>query len=157
MRFIAFLLGAIALASQAADAAVPAGTQADPIYIVITTGGAVLSGTNALPVYGPKSVNTNPIPFKVGLTPTSVALVANTCRTLVAANPNRNSLRWQVTGSNPASVSPGGCPLTAPMNYSPPYASGQQGGGDTFVGELSTGQFSAVSTASTTISVWEGQ
>ena len=43
------------------------------------------------------------------------------------------------------------------MSHSPPYATGQQGGWDTFVGELSTGQFSALSSAGTMVSVWEGQ
>ena len=157
MKFIGLIFAAPLLIALPAGAANPAGTPNDPISVVIMSGGSPVGPNNPFPFYAPRPANVSAMPPKVGLVPTSVTLTANICRTLIAANTSRNSLRWQVTGTNPVSISPGGCPLVAPMAYSPPYAAGQQGGSDTFVGELSTGQFSAISASGSVVSVWEGQ
>jgi len=91
-------------------------------------------------------------------TQTSVALTAATSATLIASNASRKALRWMVVGSNPMTVAPGAGPVTANagFNYNGSSASGFQGGSDDFTGEISTQQFSAISTLGTTAIVWEG-
>lgn len=93
-------------------------------------------------------------------TQTTVTLSAAASGLLLAANTSRLALRWMVTGTNPMTVVPGAGPAVAGvgMNYSGASGVGQQGGADSFAAnEISTQAFQAISTAGTTVTVWEGQ
>jgi hypothetical protein len=105
----------------------------------------------------------NPVPVSFGpgqltWTQTVVVLGAAASATLVAANPNRKGLRWMNVGANPMTVVPDAGPAVAGtgMSYNGAAGTGQQGGADTFPGDTSAQQFTAISTLGTTVVVWEG-
>lgn len=105
----------------------------------------------------------NPVPVSFGpaqltWTQTAIALPAGTSTQIVAANPLRKGLRWMNVGTNPMTAVPGAGPAVAGlgMNYNGAAGAGQQGGADTFPGDTSGQAFQAISTAGTTVVVWEG-
>jgi hypothetical protein len=107
--------------------------------------------------------STNPLPVGSGtvtVTQTVVTLTAATSRTLIAANASRKYLFWMNIGTAPMTVAPGAVTVTAGQgaNFDPGSSSSNQGG--TFSMEnssVSQQAFSAISTAGTTVVVWEGQ
>ena len=129
----------------------------------LDSSGTIVSGVvPVLPGVGPVGSNASPLTTRQASlvwTQTIVTLPAGVSTPLVAANPNRRALRWMVTGASPMTVAPGSGAVVAGqgMNYSGAAAPGQQGGADSFAGEISTQAFSAISTQGTTVAVWEGQ
>lgn len=87
-----------------------------------------------------------------------VVLAAATSAALIAANPARVALRWMNVGANPFTVVPGAGPAVAGagMSYNGASGVGLQGGSDTFDADVSQQAFAAISTAGTTVVVWEG-
>lgn len=97
-------------------------------------------------------------PVLATITQTTVTLSAGTSKQLIGANPARLGLRWMVVGTNPMTVTAGTAPATvgAGFNYSPPPATGYQGGSDYFQGaQMPTNAFQAISTSGTVAIVWE--
>lgn len=88
---------------------------------------------------------------------TLVNLTANTSRTLIAANPNRQRMRWMVTGTGAITVVPGLATVIAAqgMVYNGAPSSGQEGSSDDFQFDTSRQDFSAISTTDTSVVVWE--
>lgn len=127
---------------------------------------AVLSGwwNSALGYFVPTG-NDNPLPVglsagSVVITQTIVTLTAATSRALIAANTSRKYLCWMNVGTAPFTVAPGAVTVTAGQgfNYDPGSSASNQGGA--FCQEnssVSQQAFSAISTAGTTVAVWEGQ
>jgi hypothetical protein len=82
---------------------------------------------------------------------TIVTLAAATSTLLVAANPNRTGLRWMNVGANPFTVAPGLAAAVA--NVGDNYAAGAKE--DFLPREDSQDAFTAISTAGTSVAVWE--
>jgi hypothetical protein len=142
----------------------------DLLHILIDSLGAEVVGTTAdAPWTGTgngsliailKAISTE-LAAKPALTwtQTSVTLPAGSNEVLIGANSNRRALRWMNVGTNPMTVVPGAGPAIAGagMNYTGAVEGGYQGGSDSFVGDVSAQAFAAISTAGTTVVVWEGQ
>jgi hypothetical protein len=99
-------------------------------------------------------------PGAIVITQTVVTLTAATSATLIAANASRRYLCWMNTGTAPMTVAPGVVTVVAGtgMNYDPGSSASNQGG--VFCQEsitVSQQAFSAISTAGTKVTVWEGQ
>jgi hypothetical protein len=105
------------------------------------------------------SVSSLPSTPTVTWTQTIVSLTGATTVSLIAANPIRKAIRWMNIGLNPMTVVPGTVTVVTVnlgMNYNGSFGTGQQGGSDSFSGELSRQAFSAFSTVGTSAVIWEG-
>jgi hypothetical protein len=93
------------------------------------------------------------------LTQTIVNLPAGVSTQLVTANPSRKYLAWMVVGTNPATIVPGSAEAVAGqgMSFNGASALGNQGGYYEFDTDVMPDvAFQAISTAGTSICVWEG-
>lgn len=88
---------------------------------------------------------------------TLVTLTANTSVTLLAANPRRERMRWMVTGTGAVTIAPGLVTVVVGggIVYGPAASVGQEGGADDFQFDCSRGDFSAIATANTQMTIWE--
>jgi hypothetical protein len=154
-----------ALAALTALLALPAlaDQYRDPADLSVVSPGTVME---TAPARGgvPNPVSpTNPLPTgpsAITITQTIVTLTAATSATLIAANANRRYLCWMNTGTAPMTVAPGAVTVVAGtgMNYDPGSSASNQGGSFCQDGvTVSQQAFSAISTAGTKVTVWEGQ
>jgi len=96
----------------------------------------------------------------ITITQTYVTLAAATSATMIAANTARKYICWMNVGTAPMTVVPGVVTVTAGtgMNYDPGSSAINQGGSFCQDGvSVSKQAFSAISTAGTKVTIWEGQ
>jgi hypothetical protein len=108
-------------------------------------------------ILNPTRVQANP----GSLAPKTVTVNVNSSQQLVAANPTRQYLKWQVAGPNPCSIVCGAGPAVVgaggSINYGGVSTTGGQGGSETFESNfISTDAFQVISTLGSSVSVWEG-
>jgi hypothetical protein len=163
LLLVASLLAAGAAAAWAAGSGAnfsnPDGSSA-PLRIIGIWDGIAGPPYNGIPISPANPLPAVESPGAVTIAQTIVTLTAGTSATLIAANTSRKYLCWMNVGAAPMTVAPGAVTVVAGqgMNYDPGSSPINQGGA--FCQEsisVSRQAFSAVSTAGTTVAVWEGQ
>lgn len=154
--------GALTLSGTASNAGSGVGTTSTNLPTVSYNYGFNGTTWDQLQVDASKNLKTSATvtPGTVTLTQTVVTFTAATSRTLIAANASRKYLFYMNVGTNPVTLAPGVVTVTAGagVNLDPGSTSANQGGWFAMESSaISQQAFSGISTAGTTVVIWEGQ